>query len=356
MSDYEKMCDFQNLYQAHKAARRGKRGKAEVISFELNLAQNLCALQSELIDRIYTQKGYNYFKVYEPKERAIYAPSYSDRVIQHCLCDNVLMPTLESRLVYDNAACRKDKGTHFALDKLSDFIREFYRKHGTDGYFLKCDIRKYFENINHEVLKSKFHRVFGDSEVFALLCHIIDSYENMPGIGLPLGNQTSQWFALYYLDGIDRLIKEKLQIKYYSRYMDDFVLLHHDKDYLKQCLKKIREVCENELCLQLNDKTQIFPIKNGVDYLGWHFYLTESGKVIRKLRTSNKKSLKSRMRKLAQDYHDWKIDLDAVKRSNVSTYGHLMHGNTYHLRNKLAWETVYTHGDGTPCLESGVVL
>jgi len=343
VSDYEMLCDFQRLYAAHKAARKGKREKTEIIDFEMNLAQNLCKLQSELIDRTYAQKGYLHFTIYEPKKRAIFAPIYSDRVVQHCLCDNVLAPTLEPRLIYDNAACRKNKGTHFALDRLSCFMRDFYRKHGTDGYFLKCDIRKYFENINHIVLKNKLHKVFSDSEVFFLLCHIIDSYENVSEFGLPLGNQTSQWFALYYLDGIDRLIKEKLQIKYYSRYMDDFVLLHHDKEYLRQCLAKIRECCEDELRLQLNDKTQIFPVKNGVDYLGWHFYLTDSGKVIRKLRNSNKKTLKKRMKRLARDYYDWKIDFDAVKRSTVSTYGHLRHGNTYHLRNKLTWKTIYTH-------------
>ena len=194
-------------------------------------------------------------------------------------------------------------------------------------------------------------KVFGGSEVFDILCYIIDSYENSPGTGLPLGNQASQWFALFYLDGVDRLIKEKFQIKYYSRYMDDFVLLHHDKEYLRKCLAEIRNICEGDLKLELNDKTQIFPLKNGVDYLGWHFYMTDSGKVIRKLRNSNKKSLKKRFKKMARDYHDWKIDLDAIKRKTVSTYGHLMHGNTYRLRNKLSWETVYTHGDSKDLVE-----
>jgi retron-type reverse transcriptase len=343
--NYETLCDFQNLYAAHKAARRGKRGKGEVIGFEMNLAENLCALQTELADMAYRHKGYQHFKIYEPKEREIFAPSYADRVVQHCLCDNILAPTIEPRLIYDNAACRKEKGTHFALDRLSGFMRNFYKFHGTRGYFLKCDIRKYFQNIDHDVLKNKLKKVFGDSDVFVLLCHIIDSFENSPGAGLPLGNQTSQWFALYYLDGIDRLIKEKLKIKYYSRYMDDFVLLHHDKEYMRKCLAEIREMCECNLKLELNDKTQIFPLQNGVDYLGWHFYLTDSGKVIRKLRNSNKKSMKKRFKRLARDYHEWKIDFDAIKRSTASTYGHLMHGNTYRLRNKLAWETVYTRGD-----------
>lgn len=345
MDGYEALCDFQKLYAAHRAARRGKRKKADVIDFEMNLAQNLCALQDELAGRAYRQRAYRHFTVYEPKERTIFAPPYSDRVVQHCLCDNVLMPALEPRLIYDNAACRKGRGTHFALDRLSGFMRAFYRAHGTQGYFLKCDIRKYFDNIDHEVLKRKMGRVFQESEIFALLCRIIDSFESRPGAGLPLGNQTSQWFALYYLDGVDRLVKERLQIKYYTRYMDDFILLHPDRDYLRKCLMAIREACRDELKIELNEKTQIFPIKHGVEYLGWHFYLTDSGKVIRKLRNAKKKSLKRRMRKQAKDYHDGKIGFDAVKRSAISTHGHLAHGDTYRLRTKLAWETVYTHGE-----------
>ena len=123
--------------------------------------------------------------------------------------------------------------------------------------------------------------------------------------------------------------------------MDDFVLLHHDKDYLRKCLGEIRNMCECELKLELNEKTQIFPVKNGVDYLGWHLYLTDSGKVVRKLRNSNKKSMKKRFGRMMRDYSTYKIDFDAVKRSTTSTYGHLAHGHTYKLRSKLAQETVY---------------
>ena len=287
MYGYENMYSFQNLYKAHKAARLGKRDKTEVIQFEMNLSENLCELQRELEERTYRPHGYKHFMVYEPKARSIYAPNYADRVVQHCLCDNILMPKLEPRLIYDNAACRVGKGTHFSMDRLSGFIREFYRKHGTAGYFLKCDIKKYFDNISHDILKQKLSKVF-EPDVCTLLNRIIDSYEVAEGVGLPLGNQTSQWFALYYLDAVDRRIKEQLRIKYYVRYMDDFVLLHHDKEYLRHCLDEIRKVCRDELKIELNSKTQISPVKNGLDYLGWHFYLTDTGKVIRKLRKSNK--------------------------------------------------------------------
>jgi retron-type reverse transcriptase len=339
---YKNMQSFQNLYKAHIAARSGKRVKTEVITFEMNLSENLCALQEAFVNKTYRPRGYKHFMIYEPKARSIYALDYANRVVQHCLCDNIITPCLEPRLIYDNAVCRIGKGTHFSMNRLTKFMREFYRRYGTEGYFLKCDIKKYFDHINHDILKEKLTKVF-DAEVFNLLCLIIDSYETTEKTGLPLGNQTSQWFALYYLDSMDRLIKEKLQIKYYVRYMDDFVLLHQDKDYLHGCLAEIRCFCREELKLELNEKTQIFPIENGVDYLGWHFYLTRTGKVILKLRTSNKRRLKRRLKLLQREYKYGIIDLPAVNRSFISTHGHLMHGQTYRLRSKLYRKTVFSH-------------
>jgi len=338
---YDAMCDFQNLYKAHRAARKGKRGKREVINFELNLSQNLCDLQRQFEERSYLPKGYTEFKVYEPKERVIFAPDYSDRVVQHCLCDNILQPVLERRLIYDNSACRIGKGTHFSIYRLSEFLGRFYKEHKCDGYFLKCDIRKYFYSINKSVLKAKLAKVFIEPDILNLICRIIDSYEVSDGIGLPLGNQASQWFALYYLDSVDRLIKERLRIKYYTRYMDDFILIYHDKDYLRYCLKEIKIHCENFLGLELNEKTQIFPLRNGVNYLGWHFYLTETGKVIRKLKNSSKKRIKGKFRLLQHKYSNGEIDFDDVQRSLVSVRGHLVHGHTYRFREAICEKTVF---------------
>jgi len=346
MRGYENMYDFRNLYNAHLAARRGKRDKAEIIRFEMNLSQNLCNLQQSLQYKTYHPQGYKHFFVYDPKVRSIYAPSYSDRVVQHCLCDNILMPALEPRLIHDNAACRVNKGTHFSIYRLSGYMREFYRKHGTSGFFLKCDVRKYFESIDHVVLKNKLHKIFGEGDTFSLLCRIIDSYEKSPGKGLPLGNQASQWFALLYLDVMDRLIKEKLQIKYYVRYMDDFILLHHDKVYLQKCLTEIQSLFSEVLQLELNEKTQIFPIKNGVNYLGWRFCISETGKVIRRLKTANKKRTKRRFKQLRKDYSEGIASLRDIGRSLASIHGHLIHGHTYRLRKKLWGEMVLSPPSG----------
>ena len=308
----------------------------------MDLANNLWHIKRKLDDRSYKVSGYNRFVIHEPKEREIQALSYADRIVQHSLCDNVLTPFFERRLIYDNCACRVGKGTHFGMKRLEGFMREHYRAHGAQGYMLKADVRKYFASIDHDVLLERLRKIIPDAGVMALVETIIHSYNAESNKGLPMGNQTSQLFALYYLDPVDRLIKEKLRIKHYSRYMDDMVLIHPSKEYLQECLEEMREMCENELKLELNEKTHIFPIRNGVDYLGWHFYLTDSGKVIKRLRTQNKWKLKRRLKGLQKGYSEGRLTIEDIKRSTASTNGHLMHGHTWKLKQKLYRKTVYT--------------
>ena len=345
MTEYEKIYQFDNLYRSYRLAARCKRTKAEVIDFELNLTQNLWRLHDELKEKTYKISNYHHFMIYDPKKREIQALPFGGRVVQHSLCDNVLKPYFENRLIYDCAACRENKGTHFAMRRLTGFMTDYYKKHGTQGYFLKCDVRKYFDSIDHNTLKYLL-RKFPDKDVKEFLYKIIDSYEKNPGKGLPMGNQSSQWFALYYLDKIDRIIKEKYKIKYYTRYMDDLILLHNDKEYLKSCLAEIRRFASDVLKLEFNEKTQIFPVSQGVDYLGWHFYLTESGKVIRRLRTSNKRRFKRRMKAFRKQYENGEIELDAIQRSLASYSGHLKHGHTWKLKNRVYGRFVLVrHGD-----------
>lgn len=338
---YEKIYEFDNLYRAYKMAARCKRSKTEVINFELNLSKELWALHDRLEMRTYSPAPYHHFMIYDPKEREIQALSFRDRVVQHSLCDNVLKPWFENRLIYDCAACRENKGTHFAIRRLSSFLTEFYREHGTKGYFLKCDVRKYFDSIDHAALKYLLRR-FPDKEVKALLYRIIDSYNTETGKGLPMGNQSSQWFALYYLDKIDRIIKEKYRIRYYTRYMDDLVLLHQDKERLKECLEEIRQTAKELLKLEFNEKTQIFPVSEGVDYLGWHFYLTDSGKVIRRLRTGSKRRFKRRLKIYKNRYRAGQMELEEIQRSLASYRGHLKHGHTYRLQARVFHDFVLT--------------
>lgn len=333
ISEYDELFTFDNLLNAHYMARKGKCNKKDVILFELNLSSNLWSLYDDLNNRCYAISGYNRFDIYEPKKREIQALAYRDRIVQHVLCDNYLYPLLTNKFIYDNGACQKGKGTDFSLNRLSEFLRDYYKiNKSNSGYILKADIHHYFPSIDHETLKWKMRRIIDDRDILKLIEKIIDSFENEPGRGIPIGNQTSQLFALYYLDTVDRQVKEHSHIKYYVRYMDDMVLIHSDKKFLKETLNRMSEMVEDELQLEFNAKTQIFPIKNGVDFLGFHFYLTDSGKVIRKLKTQSKKRYKHRYRKLKHSYNDGLIELEDVLKCFPGYYGHLKRGHTYRLR------------------------
>jgi hypothetical protein len=343
--EFGRMTSFDALYDAHRAARRGKQGKREVIAFELNLGPNLVALRRRLEAGSYRPRPYLAFTVYEPKRREVFAPRYVDRVVQHSLCDNILAPVLDRRLIHDNAACRIDRGTHFALDRLSEFMRAFYRQHRCRGYFLKFDIRQYFASIDHGVLLERLWRPIRSPETRRLLETIVRSYEAAPGVGLPLGNQASQWFALYYLDGLDRLIKEQLRVPWYTRYMDDGVLLHPSRRYLRECLARMEEHVAG-LGLEFNAKTQVFPISAGVNYLGFHTYLTCYGRVVRRLDSGKKATLRRHVARLARDYAAGLESSHAVAARLRSHCAHLEHGDTYGFRRSLLQDVEWVRGEG----------
>ena len=287
----EEIFTFENIYAAHKWCRKSKQHKGEVVRFEIDLSKNITELIKELTSRKYKLGKYRKFKLFEPKERLIEALSYKDRVVLMCFVTNVLKPIISKHVIYDNAACQKNKGTDFGLNRLTKFLkREFINEHGNDFYYLKCDIHKYFPSINHEVLLNKLKRIGLTDDELYMARLFMTNYET--SVGIPLGNLSSQWYALIYLDDLDRFIKEKLQIKGYIRYMDDFILIHKDKNYLRYCLKEINSFCKERLKVELNAKTQIGKVKNGIDFLGFRLILTETGKVIKKLRGSTKRRIK----------------------------------------------------------------
>ncbi len=331
----EEQFSFEKLLEAHKKCRRSKQHKKETINFETNLSQNLVKLTKEIKERTYQIGTYKQFKVYEPKERIIEALPYKDRVVLMAICNNIIEPKFERRLIYDNVACRKQKGTDFGIKRLEKFLHSYYREYGKEGYILKCDVRKYFQSIDHEVLWNKLKRENFEEDELWILKLIIDSKNKEAGVGLPIGNQTSQWFGLYYLDEVDRLIKEKLKIKYYVRYMDDMILIYHDKEYLKYCKQEIQKCACEHLKLELNNKTQITTLKNGVDFLGFRHILTESGKVLRLLRGQAKVRLKKNMKLLAKLKQSNLVDEDYIKLRLNAYQAHIGHSNAKSLYRKV---------------------
>ncbi len=328
MTDFEKVIDFENMYKAYRKSKSGKGFKKSSARFSIMALAGINALIEQLRTKTYTVSEYTEFKVYEPKERVIKTTSFKDKVIQHSLCDNVILPKLQSVFIYDNCAGQKGKGTLFGLNRLSEQMQEFYRKYGYDGYILKCDISKFFYNIPHDKLKDIVHYHFSYDKNVCWLCNLfIDSTE---GVGIPLGNQINQGFALLYLDGMDKLITGELGIQYYGRYMDDFYLIHQDKEYLKYCLEVITEFLKT-LELTLNNKTQIFPFKNGVSYLGFHTYITDNGKAIRKLKNQNKRNAQKKFVRMAKLVASGKLPEEKFNASYNAWKNHISHGNCYRL-------------------------
>lgn len=332
MTDFEKVIDFQNMYKAYRKSKQGKGFKKSSAKFNLMALDGINTLIEQLKNKTYKVSNYNEFKVYEPKERIIQTTSFKDKVVQHSLCDNVLLPRLQSVFIEDNCAGQKGKGTLFGLDRLSDHMKSFYKRYGLNGYILKCDITKFFYNISHSQLKDMVGYYFGYDQDVCWLCNLfIDSTE---GKGIPLGNQINQGFALLYLDGMDKLIKYDLNIEFYGRYMDDFYLIHKDKEYLKHCLEVITTYL-NTLDLMLNGKTQIFPFKNGVNYLGFHTYVTGQGKVIRRLKNQNKRNAQRKFLRMAKLAADGSLSKEKFYASYNAWKNHISHGNCYNLSKQM---------------------
>ena len=264
---FEKICCIQNLHEAYYKASKNKRFTPGYIEFRKNAEQNLDRLRQSLIDGRYTQGKYRHFTITDPKQRLISAAPFPDRIIHHAIM-NVLEPVFERQFVFHTYACRKGKGTHAAA-------RYAFKCAKSSAYFLKLDVKKYFDSIDHVVLKQLLCRIIKDGRCLTLLFGVIDSYKVSGGEGsadrekgLPIGNLTSQFFANYYLSGLDHFVLEKLKPKGYVRYMDDIVIFDDSLFSLRQILKDVSVFCSEKLLLSL--KMPVFgKCRNGVPFLGW---------------------------------------------------------------------------------------
>lgn len=293
---FNQLFSFRNLYRAHLRSRNSKREVPSVVDYEMHISSNITRLRYNILHGVYAINSYKTFYIYEPKKRLIQACAYVDRIVQHCLCDNYLTELIDSKLIYDNCACRKNKGIDFAVRRVKKHLQGFYKQYGTDGYCLRVDISKYFQSIDKEIVLKKLNRHVTNRYIMGLISRIVLGYDSE---GLPIGNQISQTLAIYYLNDVDRFIKEVCRVKYYTRYMDDFFILHHDKAFLEDLTRLIREECEKDK-LTLNAKTMIIPIKQGIDFIGKNFMLEDNGAVTVRLRQVNKRRIYRRIKYVAQ--------------------------------------------------------
>lgn len=312
MTVKEKVCSFDSLYKAMKMCKRNVMWKDSVKGYYKNGLVNIHNLKAALQDGTYRIDKYTSFKVYEPKERDILATRLKDRVFQRSLCDNYVYEAITKSFIYDNCACQKNKGTEFGRRRMAAHLQKLYRKSGTKGYILKLDIKNYFGSTPHSVAKAAVRKRVKDEWACNEVCRVIDSYDGDRGLGL--GSELTQLIQLAVLDDTDHFIKEKLRVKHYIRYMDDMVLMHDSKEYLKECLREIEKLLEN-LGLKLNvRKTQIFPVNQGVNFLGFKFRLSGSGKVIITLLKRKRNREKRKLKRLVKRCKKGKISHEQVDR------------------------------------------
>jgi hypothetical protein len=284
--------------------------------------RNIVETRRKLIAGESIQRGFVEFTLRERgKIRHIKGVHISERIVQKCLCDYALVPILSNPLIYDNGASIKGKGLHFALRRLVAHLSRFYRKNGrsNNGYALLIDFKKFFDNIDHAVLFGLLDKHIGDERVKHLARCFVSAFG--PGKSLGLGSQVSQIAAVFFPDKVDHVIKEKLCITYYGRYMDDLYLLHADKTYLEQCLKEITEVCDS-LGIAINTKkTKIVKLSDGVEFLKGKYVLLKTGKIVRLSRKDSTKRMRRKLKKFKSLIEAKNMSFDDVRRAYQSWRG-----------------------------------
>lgn len=313
---------LENLLEAWKEFVRGKRNKKDVQKFSSCLMDNIILLHNDLFHHTYNHGGYQAFKINDPKPRDIHKATVKDRLLHHAIYRK-LYPFFDKTFIADSYSCRIDKGTHKSLARFLHFSRKVSKNNAKTCWILKCDIKKFFANIDHKVLIKILHEYIPDKNMNWLLENVIASFstENKPGVGLPLGNLTSQLFVNVYMNKFDQFVKHKLKVRYYIRYADDFVVFSKDKEYLENIILIMRKFLEKELKLELHpDKVFIKTLASGLDFLGMINF--PEYKI---LRTKTKRKMLKEISKKYQHSRDNFISAEYFDQSLQSCLGLLKH-------------------------------
>ena len=337
---FKDIISVENLFTAWRIFRRGKRDKPDVQLFERHLEDNLFALHDELRGKLYQHGSYARFHLFDPKHRIIHKAEVRDRVVHHAVY-RILAPFFERSFIFDSYSCRLDKGTHAGVDRLEQLARKASRNYTRTCFALKCDIRKFFDSIDHSILMNIITRRISDPNTLWLIAEIIASYSSCDNLtreskGLPIGNLTSQLFANLYLNEFDHFVKEKWRGEYYIPYTDDFVILHENPIALASLLPVMRAYSCERLALELHSKKiELRKLRQGIDFIGYvvlpHY---------RVLRTSTKRRM-------------WKklLPWDGDSFDSVESYlGMLKHCNSHKLSKELREATNYDE-----CWNCGVI-
>lgn len=316
---FEDIISLENLLEAWKEFIRGKRNKKDVQEFSFQLMDNIMLLHEDLANSTYKHGGYKAFSICDPKPRDIHKASVRDRLLHHALYRK-LYPFFNCVFIADSFSCQINKGTHKAINRFRSFAYKASKNNMKTCWVLKCDIRKFFASIDHKLLLSILEQYIPDRNILWLLENVIRSFSSTnSGVGLPLGNLTSQLLVNIYMNELDQFVKHKLKAGYYIRYADDFIILSENRNILERQLSRIKEFLQNRLRLVLHPKKiYLKTLASGIDFLGWINFFD-----YRILRTSTKKRMFRRIKA--------KPNLQTIN----SYIGLLRYGNTHKLQEKV---------------------
>ncbi len=342
---YTRISSYDNLELAWRKARKRKTLKYSVAYFESDLENNLKRLQHELESLTYVPSPVTNFIVRDPKTRKINASHFRDRIVHHALC-NVISPIFERQFIHDSFANQINKGTHKAVKRAETFMRKvrltenmarekgqlLLSKRNRKGYALKADILHYFDTVDQEILSKIIGRRINDANVMRLIKLILHSHNfGIKGKGMPLGNLTSQFFANIYLNELDQFVKHDLKVKYYLRYVDDFIIFHRDKTMLRNYKIQISQFLERKLGIKMHaEKSRIMPLENGITFLGFRIF--QNYKLLKK---SNTRRIWKRLEIFEERYDNGTISQTRIKNSLDGWLAYSRFANTYNLRKRV---------------------
>lgn len=341
---FEEFASVPVMDKSYLKTRPGKRKKKPEAIFESNEMENLIELSDWVASNTYIPANLDTFMIYEPKEREINAPAFRDKIVQRNLTDNVIYPALAPSIPFNAFAAQTGKGQHLAVDTLEKQMRTYFlrrkaadeqqrKEQGlpyrpmkewdySDGWVIKGDIRKCFPSTDHDKLKAAIYPKLPDERFRRLLGLYIDQVE-----GLALGQQANHICAVFFMSSVLHYINQDLGCSLSGMYMDDWYVIVKTKEQAKVVLEAARAKF-TELGYELNEKTQIYPLRHGIDFCGFRVFMTRTGKVIRKLRTSSKKRVKRRIKKWEKDYTEGLVTKEQIETSFQSSCAHIKHGDT----------------------------
>jgi len=272
---FKDIIKLENLFSAWQEFIVGKKNKKDVLQFSRHLVDNIVSLHNDLASGRYCHGGYEDFYINDPKCRHIHKASVRNRLLHHAIY-RLLYPFFDKTFIPDSFSCRKNKGVHKALNRFRTMFYQVSRNNRRTCWVLKCDIKKFFDSIDHRILLNVLQEYIPHKDIICLLENVVESYSSEvfgKGTGLPLGNLTSQLFANVYMNNLDQFVKHKLKVKYYIRYADDFVFFSFDKKYLEDLLPRIKVFLFKQLKMELHpSKISLQTLSSGVDFLGWKYF------------------------------------------------------------------------------------